>query len=164
MISSDTLTGLRDVDDVQGSFLVGGQGKLLARDLPAVFHAELFAEVGPRLVRLRETFDPGSKEPSTLTLRFSEHKLHVRSIGEMLLCVLTGAKVNAPALRMAINLVARRVQSEAGAQIGNALFDAVTPLPSARLTPPPPTTPSPAPASASPESRRDILYRGRRPV
>jgi predicted regulator of Ras-like GTPase activity (Roadblock/LC7/MglB family) len=163
MISSDTLTGLRDVEDVQGSFLVGGQGALLARDLPAVFHAELFAEVGPRLVRLRETFDPGSKEPSTLTLRFSEHKLHVRSIGEMLLCVLTGAKVNAPALRMAINLVARRVQGEVDAQVGNALFDAVTPLPSARLsTPPPATTPSPAPAS--PESRRDILYRGRRPV
>jgi len=166
MISSDALTGLRDVEDVQGSFLIGAEGTLLARDLPPVFHAELFAEVGPRLVRLRETFDPGSQQPSTVTLRFSEHKLHVRSIGQLLLCVLTGAKVNAPALRMAINLVARRVQSEAGAQIGNALFDAVTPLPSARLTPPPvaPTeaaTATPIPGGS--DSRRDVLYRGRRP-
>jgi predicted regulator of Ras-like GTPase activity (Roadblock/LC7/MglB family) len=164
MISSDALTGLRDVDDVQGSFLVGGEGSLLARDLPAVFHAELFAEVGPRLVRLREMFDPGSQQPSTVTLRFSEHKLHVRSIGQMLLCVLTGAKVNAPALRMAINLVARRVQGEAGAQIGNALFDAITPMPTTRLTPPPPAGSSTAtPVPGGPDSRRDILYRGRRP-
>ena len=166
MISSDALTGLRDVDDVQGSFLVGGEGTLLARDLPAVFHAELFAEVGPRLVRLREMFDPGSKQPSTLTLRFSEHKLHVRSVGEMLLCVLTGAKVNAPALRMAINLVARRVQGEAAAQIGNALFDAITPMPSTRLTPrpfSPPESMTGTPIPGGSDSRRDVLYRGRRP-
>jgi len=164
MISSEALTGLRDVDDVQGSFLVGGEGALLARDLPAVFHAELFAEVGPRLVRMREMFDPGSKQPSTLTLRFSEHKLHVRSINEMLLCVLTGAKVNAPALRMAINLVARRVQGEASAHVGNALFDAITPLPSARLTPPPASaSPTGTPIPGGTESRRDVMYRGRRP-
>jgi predicted regulator of Ras-like GTPase activity (Roadblock/LC7/MglB family) len=108
---SDTLHGLRDVDEVQGSFLIGGEGELLARDLPAVFHAELFAEVGPRLVRLRETFDPSGSETTSLTLRFADHKLHVRSLKRSLLCVLTGAKVNAPALRMAMNLVARRVEA-----------------------------------------------------
>jgi predicted regulator of Ras-like GTPase activity (Roadblock/LC7/MglB family) len=106
------LTGLRDVDEVQGSFVLASDGRLLARDLPAVFHAEMFSEVGPRLARLRETFDADSG-PATVTMRFTDHKLHVRAVGSKLLCVLTGAAVNGPALRMAMNLVARHVEADA---------------------------------------------------
>jgi predicted regulator of Ras-like GTPase activity (Roadblock/LC7/MglB family) len=108
---SQALAGLRDVEEVQGSFLLADDGRLLARDLPAVFHAELFADVGPRLTRLRDTFDSSSGS-SSLTMRFSDHKLHVRAIGSKLLCVLTGADVNGPALRMAMNLVARRIEAQ----------------------------------------------------
>src|SRR6187397_2730446 len=103
------LTGLRDVEEVQGSFLVGDDGELLARDLPAVFHAEIFKAVAPRLLRMREMFELAAGA-GTLTMRFTDHKLHVRTVGKKLLCVLTGASVNAPALRMAMNLVARRVE------------------------------------------------------
>jgi predicted regulator of Ras-like GTPase activity (Roadblock/LC7/MglB family) len=106
------LSGLRDVDEVQGSFVLAGDGRLLGRDLPALFHAEIFAEVGPRLARLRETFDAESGS-ATFTLRFTDHKLHVRAVGSKLLCVLTGAAVNGPALRMAMNLVARHVEAQA---------------------------------------------------
>jgi predicted regulator of Ras-like GTPase activity (Roadblock/LC7/MglB family) len=109
------LGGLRDVDEVQGSFLLGSEGRLLARDLPAVFHPEIFADVGPRLVRLRETFDDLGG-PTTLTMRFTDHKLYVRAIGPKLLCVLTGANVNGPALRMAMNLVARHVETHPDAE------------------------------------------------
>ncbi|HEX6765323.1 MAG TPA: roadblock/LC7 domain-containing protein [Polyangiaceae bacterium] len=110
---SQALSGLRDVDDVQGSFLLGDDGELIARDLPAAFGAELLAHVGPRLVRLRETFDD-SLGATAVTMRFSDHKLYVRAIGSRLLCVLTGADVNGPALRMAMNLVARRVETPPG--------------------------------------------------
>lgn len=164
---SNTLHGLRDVDDVQGSFLVGGAGELLARDLPAVFHAELFAEIGPRLVRLRETFDPTGSDPTTVTLRFSDHKLHVRSLGASLLCVLTGAKVNAPALRMAMNLVARRVEA---AGVPRDEMDEVTTLVSVNPAPasvPPPATARSERTSTIPVSSgaaKGVLYRGRRPV
>jgi hypothetical protein len=37
----------------------------------------------------------------------------VRAVGSNLLCVLTGAAVNGPALRMAMNLVARHVEAQA---------------------------------------------------
>lgn len=109
---TQTLSGLRDVDEVQGSFLLGDEGELVARDLPPVFHAGIFADVGPRLVRLREMFDL-TGGPATLTMRFADHKLFVCVIGKKLLCVLTGAAVNAPALRMAMNLVARRIDASA---------------------------------------------------
>jgi hypothetical protein len=87
-------------------------GSLLAHDLPALFHAQLVAEVGPRLARLRDSFDAGAGV-STLTMRFTDHKLHVRAVGSKLLCVLTGATVNEPALRMAMNLVARQAGAQA---------------------------------------------------
>ena len=109
---TQTLSGLRDVDEVQGSFLLGDDGELVARDLPPVFHADIFADIGPRLLRLREMFDL-TRGPSTLTMRFADHKLFVCFIGNKLLCVLTGAAVNAPALRMAMNLVVRRIDAAA---------------------------------------------------
>jgi predicted regulator of Ras-like GTPase activity (Roadblock/LC7/MglB family) len=112
---TETLAGLRDVDDVQGSFLLGASGELMARDLPAVFDADMFSEIGPRLVRLRETLEADGDDVSALTLRFSEHKLHLRAVGRFLLGVVTNAKVNGPALRMAINLVTRRVATQARA-------------------------------------------------
>jgi len=107
------LVGLRDVDDVVGSFLIGASGELLAKDLPQVFRDELFVDMGPRLVRLRETLELGGEGMGSLLLRFAEHKLHVRAVGSSLLGVVTGAGVNAPALRMATNLVVRRIASEA---------------------------------------------------
>ena len=103
------LAGLRDVEEVQGSFLFGDEGELLGRDLPAVFHAEIFSAVGPRLLRLREMLDL-TPSAGTLTMRFTDHKLHVRAVGKKLLCVLTGSSVNGPALRMAMSLVARRIE------------------------------------------------------
>jgi predicted regulator of Ras-like GTPase activity (Roadblock/LC7/MglB family) len=108
----ETLAGLRDLDDVHGGFLLGSGGELLARDLPPVFDAEMFSEIGPRLVRLRETLEGDGEDVSTLTLRFSEHKLHLRTVGRFLLGVVTNAQVNGPALRMAINLVTRRVAAK----------------------------------------------------
>jgi len=112
MMENHALAGLRDVDDVLGSFLIGARGELLAKDLPDVFRDDLFADIGPRLVRLRETFEAEGEGMGSLLLRFADHKLHVRAVGASLLGVVTGANVNAPALRMATNLVARRVEAE----------------------------------------------------
>jgi len=49
------LTALRDVAGVHGSFVLPSTGELLGKDLPAVFHDELFVEVGARLSRFIET-------------------------------------------------------------------------------------------------------------
>jgi predicted regulator of Ras-like GTPase activity (Roadblock/LC7/MglB family) len=152
---ANALAGLRDVGDVQGSFLLSGGGEVVARDLPAVFHAEIFEEIGPRLVRLRETLESSGGELGTLTLRFSEHKLHLRSVGALLLGVVTSSKVNGPALRMAINLVARRVASQP------AMLDPE--LPSAASVEATPVVP-PLGARRAPglNQRSDITFRGRK--
>jgi hypothetical protein len=70
-------------------------------------------------------------------MRFTDHKLHVRAVGPKLLCVLTGANVNGPALRMAMNLVARHVESHPDEPVEEA------PRPSLPVTMPPESASSP---------------------
>jgi predicted regulator of Ras-like GTPase activity (Roadblock/LC7/MglB family) len=147
------------VDDVHGSFLIGRDGGLLAKDLPTVFTDELFADVGPRLVRLRETLESNGEDVKSLVLRFTEHKLHLRPVGPSLLCVITGSRVNGPALRMATNLVAKHVEMEAETP-GPPRTSAP---PRVAVTPSPPRTSS-IPTEPAPPTKREVMYRGRRPA
>jgi predicted regulator of Ras-like GTPase activity (Roadblock/LC7/MglB family) len=106
-----TLPGLRDVSGVLGSFVVDREGALVASDLPALFGAELLDGVAGKLLRLEETL--GTAGPlEGCVLRFAEHKLHVRPTKHALLAVLSEAAVNAPTLKMALTLVARKVDGE----------------------------------------------------
>jgi predicted regulator of Ras-like GTPase activity (Roadblock/LC7/MglB family) len=154
------LLGLRDVDDVHGSFVIAGDGSLLARDLPHVFRDELFADVGPRLTRLRDTLQANGEDVKSLVLRFSEHKLHLKPVGASLLCIITGSSVNGPALRMATNLVAKHVAMEAETP-GPPRTTSALPPP---VTSSPPRVTSNAPMEPVPVSKRDVMYRGRRPA
>ena len=108
----EVLRALRDVDGVHGSFVITLSGSLVARELPSAFDHQLFAEVGPRIARLYETFLSGGEEMDACVLRFSEHKLYLRKLATGFVGVLSGVKVNMPALRMVANLVVRRVDAE----------------------------------------------------
>jgi predicted regulator of Ras-like GTPase activity (Roadblock/LC7/MglB family) len=164
MLLDHALLGLRDVDDVHGSFLLDRVGTLLARDLPAVFRDELLADVGPRLARLRQTLESNGEDVKSLVLRFTEHKLHLRPVGKSLLCVITGSEVNAPALRMATNLVAKHVEMEAETPAPpRAARAASGPAPRVATPPPPAVSGPPAPMEPVPVAKREVMYRGRRP-
>lgn len=108
---ASTLSSLRDVDGIIGSFVVNGDGVLVAQDLPAYF-AGVAEEVGPRILRLCDALSLSEGTVSTCTVRYTNHKLTLRSVQGALLAVLTSAAVNAPALRMAMNLVARKCAAQ----------------------------------------------------
>lgn len=142
MAMTESLLALRDVEGVLGSFVIDEQGALVAKDLPAVFYPELFKEVGPRLLRLRECVEAAGDEPQLFVFRFSEHKLHVRCMENGVICALSEPKVNLPALKLALTLVARRARGEVMA-------------PPERTAPPPPASLDPAatlPSMTSPFS------------
>jgi len=173
MPNLDVLTGLRDVEGIVGSFVVSSRGELVGRDLPPLFDDETLHGVIPRLLRLRDGVAADGVEPTALVLRYAEHKLHVRTVGAGLLCVLSESKVNTPALRVGMRLVARRVAS-----LVDQPARAPEPVlaPSRPATAPPPNTqrsvaasqPSPRPAvgpaiSAPPSAEpKSIIYRGRK--
>jgi predicted regulator of Ras-like GTPase activity (Roadblock/LC7/MglB family) len=133
----DTLHSLRDVDGVQGSFVIAPSGALVAKDLPAIFDGELFSEVGPRIARLYETFLSGGEEMDACILRYAEHKLYVRKMKAGMIGTISASRVNMAALRMVVNLVIRRVEPEMGR------ISIPTP-PALPRTPPPPQVSPPS--------------------
>lgn len=110
-----TLAALRDVAGVHGSFVLTSSGELVGKDLPEVFHDELFVEVGARLSRFIETMTADGDEVTSAILRFDEHRLHVSRFASGLLAVITGSGVNAAALRMALTLTTRRLEGDLAA-------------------------------------------------
>jgi predicted regulator of Ras-like GTPase activity (Roadblock/LC7/MglB family) len=103
------LEGLRDVRGVLGSFLLSRHGDPLARDMPAVFTDETLVEVAPRIVRLTEAFAADGDEVISCRLRLSEFQLFIQPAGSGMLCALATSDVHVPALRMGLNLAARRL-------------------------------------------------------
>ena len=105
----DILATLRDVHGVEGSFLMAEDGRCTARDMPAMFADDVLHELGPRIARMQDVFANEGGEMQACMLRYRDYVLLVRGIQKLTLCVLCLPDTNAPALRMGINLAARRL-------------------------------------------------------
>jgi predicted regulator of Ras-like GTPase activity (Roadblock/LC7/MglB family) len=147
-----SLAALRDVAGVHGSFVLRPTGELVGKDLPAVFHDELFVEVGARLARFVETMAADGDEVSSAILRFDEHRLYVSRFAHGLLAVITANDINAAALRMALTLTTRRLEPE---------MVAVLTSPPPAVAPAPPASPTPLPPSVAGSHGAPRTYRGR---
>ncbi|HVU50993.1 MAG TPA: hypothetical protein VHL80_09930 [Polyangia bacterium] len=104
-----SLGTLKDVAGIMGSFVLTEQGRLVAREIPPLFDDAALAEAGGRLTRLRETFATVGDRLEVAVVRFRDHKLYLKALGGGMLCIVAEAGVNMPALRMAANLVGRRI-------------------------------------------------------
>jgi predicted regulator of Ras-like GTPase activity (Roadblock/LC7/MglB family) len=147
-----SLETMKDVGGVMGSFVCTPNGRLVARAISAMFEDGVLAEAGSRLVRMREAFVAGGDDLEMGVVRFRDHRVYLKSVGDSLLCILAEGAVNMAALRMAANLVARR--------IGDAVARLEEEPPPVRPAPPPPNAalPSRRAAEAPPGMRR---FRGR---
>jgi predicted regulator of Ras-like GTPase activity (Roadblock/LC7/MglB family) len=148
----DSLATLRDVGGVVGSFVCTPNGQLVSREIPAMFDDGALTEAGSRCVRFREAFAAGGDELEVGLARFEEHGIYMKVVGNSLLLILIQGAVNMPALRMAANLVGRRI-GPAVAQAESAPLPAPTPAESA-----PPPVRARQFAEAPPGMRR---FRGR---
>jgi predicted regulator of Ras-like GTPase activity (Roadblock/LC7/MglB family) len=104
-----SLATLKDVGGITGSFVCTPNGRLIAREIPGMFDDGVLAEAGSRLVRMREAFAAGGDTLDVGVIRFRDHRIYLKAVGESLLCILAEGAVNMPALRMAANLVGRRI-------------------------------------------------------
>jgi len=159
------LAPLRDVDGVYGSLLVSSEGDLVADDLPSwMAGASLVAATG-RIARLRETLAPEGPL-DWCAIRYAEHKLFLKSAGELTFTVVGRADTDATALRMAITLASRRLPSlEVEVEVELAAEPELEPTLTPALPPPPPVPSPPRRPSSSPfgaSTSRARTYRGRR--
>jgi predicted regulator of Ras-like GTPase activity (Roadblock/LC7/MglB family) len=143
------LCSLRDVGGVHGSFVLSPAGELIGKDLPAVFDERVFAEVGPRIARLRDTFASVGDPVDSCVLRFAEHKLFLRAMDEGTVGVLLTLTANMPALKMAVTLAVRGMATDL------ALYQNSPPEPPVRSSVPPPVLAPPAP-----RARARVVFRG----
>jgi hypothetical protein len=108
------LRTLRDIEGVLGSFVIGGHGELLGRDVTAACGSEVLALVGGRLQQLCDAFvsaDIGGPFEST-TLYFPQYKLHIRALSNLFVVAVVSAEVNLPALKMAMNMLGRQLLND----------------------------------------------------
>lgn len=137
------LPSLRDVEGVLASFVVSDEGDVVARDLAAFVDDGTLQEVAPRLGRFHEALSSSGDFLDFFVLEFAQQSLHARRVPNGFLCLLTSPQVNAPSLRMAVNLMARKVGDRIAQQrqMQEALAPTPPPLllqtPAARPTPPP---------------------------
>jgi predicted regulator of Ras-like GTPase activity (Roadblock/LC7/MglB family) len=132
-VIEERLRALRDMDSVYGSVVFSASGATIARDLPPSFDQQLLQSVGKRISLMFEAFQVEGEELDSCVMRYAEHRLHLRRASWGLLMVVTGGQVNTPALRMAINLVLRRLDAPASSR-----------SPAAPIVPPPLAPPPPA--------------------
>jgi len=156
------LMALKDIDGISGSFAVGTTGALVARDMPSVFDDGSLSEAGERLVRMGETLADIGDQLDLAVIRFQDHKVYLKVLSAGMLCVLAHPKVNVAALRMAVNLVGRRitpVMEQLEAEPPNALTEDTV------KTAPPTEPPRPVPgahvASAGASAAGQRRFRGR---
>jgi predicted regulator of Ras-like GTPase activity (Roadblock/LC7/MglB family) len=117
------LATLKDVAGIAGSFVFTSSGHLVARELHAMFDDAALREAAERLTRLSDTFASVGDHLELAVIRFQDHKLYLKVLSGGMLCILADGVVNMAALRMAANLVGRRITpdlDEADAQ-GDAL-------------------------------------------
>jgi predicted regulator of Ras-like GTPase activity (Roadblock/LC7/MglB family) len=151
-----SLATLKDVAGITGSFVCTQSGRLLAREIPALFEDVVLAEAGSRLLRISETFAANDDELEFALVRYGENRLYLKAISGGMLCIVAVGEVNMPALRMAANLVGRRIAiAVARAQ---AELPATAEVPLLRPTPVVMAIPQSGPTSSPPTGRR---FRGR---
>ena len=102
------LLELNQVAGVVGSMVVTTQGELLEQRLPDDLAARAEG-AAPRLAIVIDALAAGSQAHG-FCLRFFEHRLHVLPIPGAFLCVLTEIGSSSPLMKMALNLIARRLQ------------------------------------------------------
>lgn len=147
-----SLATLKDVPGIMGSFVCTPDGRLVSREIPAVFDDGALAEAASRLLRMREAFAAGGDEMEVGVIRFRDHRVCTKTVGNSMLMILTEADVNMPALRMAANLVSRRIAASV------ARVESEPPPVSAPVSAPAAPVLTPRRTEAAPGMRR---FRGR---
>jgi predicted regulator of Ras-like GTPase activity (Roadblock/LC7/MglB family) len=149
-----SLATLKDVAGIAGSFVCTPDGRLVSREIPSMFEDAVLAEAGSRLLRMREAFAAGGEELEVGVIRFRDHRIYMKTVGNSMLMILAEGDVNMPALRMAANLVGRRIAAAvAHVEAEPPPVRAPTPVPEAA-----PAPPRPRYAEAPPGMRR---FRGK---
>jgi predicted regulator of Ras-like GTPase activity (Roadblock/LC7/MglB family) len=139
---AESLRLLRDVPGVVGSFLVDGDARVLARDLPAGIRDDLLSGVGRRADAALSAAAQPMREAVGVVLRFSRLVVFCTRAGSNVVLALCTPGTSTAAVKVAMQA------------IGPALSRTVQPIPPLPPPAPAPAAPSESARPASPPRRR----------
>ena len=105
------LRNLKDVSGVLGSFVLNNDGALVEKEMPAFVGVEVYPDLGRRLITAFGTLDTVLGEFDDMLLKFDEQWIYSRRLVNGVLSILSSTSVNLPALRMATNIAATKVDT-----------------------------------------------------
>jgi hypothetical protein len=133
MSAAASLSGLRDIRGVEGSFLLRRpDGAVVARDGLQVVSEAALSDTSRRLSNIFEALETVSPGADEAVLRFDGLALFARRNERVLLGVLAADNASMPALRMATNLVLRQLEA---VDLAPAPAPALTPTVPAAVAP-----------------------------
>ena len=103
----ELLGQVHDVSGVLGALLVSDDGELFAHTFSGL-HASSAEDAARRLPVLLEALAAG-RSIDSYTLRFPEHRLHVRRLEGGFLGIMTELNCNTALLKMTLNVTGKRV-------------------------------------------------------
>jgi predicted regulator of Ras-like GTPase activity (Roadblock/LC7/MglB family) len=158
-----TLTALKDIPGVEGSFVLNRDGALAARELPAIFNDAIFPEIARRLDGIRAGLESQVAAFDDMVFKFETHWLYTRRLENGTLLILTTANVNFPALKMASNLASKQITEALSKAPSPAVVAKVESAPVAPAPAPAPVkAPEPEPVAAAPAAapKKRMMWRG----
>jgi predicted regulator of Ras-like GTPase activity (Roadblock/LC7/MglB family) len=142
----NVLQPLRDLPEVEGSFVMDAKGAVVVSDLRALFRQDMIASAARRLQSMLTVVDDNFDHVEEMAARFDRHQLVIRRSPTHVLVAVTKDRVPATTMRMAMNLVLRELERESEIPIPQAPPSAPQPMMQHGVTPPPPIRPPPTSA------------------
>ncbi|HEX8311103.1 MAG TPA: hypothetical protein VF614_07290 [Chthoniobacteraceae bacterium] len=153
----NVLSALKDIPGVVGSFVLNGRGALASSEMPAIYPASIYPEIGRRLLSIHEAIDGQVQASTECVLKFDSYWFLARRTAQCFLGIVTTDAVNYPALRMATNVALKQICDSLSAETKSV--ESAGGLPTQAVAAPV-AAPAPAPAPPVVAAKPRRLWRG----
>ncbi len=142
------LAPLRDIEGVEGAFVVNTTGMIVARDLPALFDDEVVQDAGLRIATLFEAVSENFELVDEIDLTYDGFTFSMRRAGAAFLVVVATPRALLQPVKMVSNLVARKLRAAGG--VAPPATSVLVPLASSPTASTPASRTRPSPGDAMP--------------
>lgn len=106
------LAEINSVNGVQGSFICGNQGQVLASVMPDSFDPTMLDSIGRQVIQLMVALDKAGGNMNEICFTCNRGSLVARDAGEAMLIVLGEPHTEIALLRLTLNVAAARLRNE----------------------------------------------------
>lgn len=157
---NEILKDINAVIGVTGSFVCDDTGRVLAKEMPAVFDENMLAIVGRTMAQTLTGLKTAHRRKiGDMDLVYEQGRLIIKSLNEGCLCILCVCRINVPLLNLTANIAVKKLEQKLKEpRPASTAQPAPATPPASPPTPPPTGEPQQPPAETAPKrTRAEIL-------